>query len=67
MTGGSLLKEATAKSWSEMSHPLSLVVVGAFIALAMELSEYFVVSRTSSLTLSIAGIFKVKIYCELYR
>lgn len=34
------------------------VIVGAFIALAMELSEFLVVVNTSSLTLSIAGIFK---------
>lgn len=38
-------------------------VLGAFIAFFMELSEVLVVTYTSSLTLSIAGIFKVhKIY-----
>ncbi|XP_077302562.1 solute carrier family 35 member C2 [Arctopsyche grandis] len=34
------------------------VSFGAFLAFAMELSEYLVVTHTSSLTLSIAGIFK---------
>lgn len=37
---------------------LSSIFLGSFIALAMELSEYLVVSRMSSLTLSVAGIFK---------
>lgn len=36
------------------------VSVGATIAFAMEVSEFLVVTYTSSLTLSIAGIFKVK-------
>ena len=35
------------------------VGAGAIIAFAMELSEYLVVVNTSSLTLSIAGVFKV--------
>jgi hypothetical protein len=34
------------------------VTVGATIAFAMEISEFLVVTYTSSLTLSIAGIFK---------
>lgn len=34
------------------------ISVGAFIAFAMELSEFLVLSKTSSLTLSVAGIFK---------
>lgn len=36
------------------------ICVGAFIAFFMEMSEVMVVTYTSSLTLSIAGIFKVK-------
>lgn len=36
------------------------VSVGATIAFAMEISEFLVVTYTSSLTLSIAGIFKVR-------
>uniref|UniRef100_A0A0V0G906 Putative solute carrier family 35 member c2 n=1 Tax=Triatoma dimidiata TaxID=72491 RepID=A0A0V0G906_TRIDM len=34
------------------------ITVGSVIALAMELSEYLVISRMSSLTLSVASIFK---------
>lgn len=37
---------------------LSSIFLGSFIALAMELSEFLVVSRMSSLTLAVAGIFK---------
>lgn len=35
------------------------ITIGAFIAFAMEISEFLVLSYTSSLTLSVAGIFKV--------
>lgn len=35
------------------------LVFGAIIAFAMEFSEFMVLSKTSSLTLSISGIFKV--------
>lgn len=35
------------------------ISVGAFIAFAMEVSEFLVLCSTSSLTLSVAGIFKV--------
>lgn len=59
LSGTDLLEHVAKRSWSDLSHPLSLVVAGAFIALAMELSEYMVVVHTSSLTLSITGIFKV--------
>lgn len=34
------------------------ISLGAFIAFAMEVSEFLVLSNTSSLTLSVAGIFK---------
>lgn len=34
------------------------ISIGAFIAFAMELSEFLVLCQTSSLTLSVAGIFK---------
>lgn len=37
------------------------VIGGALIAFCMELSEFLVVSFTSSLTLAVAGIFKVNI------
>uniref|UniRef100_A0A1B6FYX5 Sugar phosphate transporter domain-containing protein n=1 Tax=Cuerna arida TaxID=1464854 RepID=A0A1B6FYX5_9HEMI len=56
--GDKFITDFESKNWSSISHSMSLVVGGAFIALAMELSEYLVVSCTSSLTLSIAGIFK---------
>lgn len=35
------------------------ISIGAFIAFAMEVSEFMVLTNTSSLTLSVAGIFKV--------
>jgi len=39
---------------------LLLLSVGAMLAFLLELSEFLVVSQASSLTLSIAGIFKVQ-------
>lgn len=38
------------------------IVIGACLAFFMELSEFLVLSFTSSLTLAVAGIFKVKYY-----
>lgn len=38
---------------------LTKMFIGAIIAFGMEFSEFLVVNHTSSLTLSIAGIFKV--------
>lgn len=35
------------------------LIAGALIAFAMEFSEFLLVTYTSSLTLSIAGVFKV--------
>lgn len=35
------------------------ITAGAFLAFAMEVSEFLLLSHTSSLTLSISGIFKV--------
>lgn len=43
----------------DVGHTLWTVLLGAFIAFCMECSEYLVITCTSSLTLSIAGIFKV--------
>ncbi|CAH1395154.1 unnamed protein product [Nezara viridula] len=40
--------------WAKVGY----ILLGSVLALAMELSEYLVVSRMSSLTLSVAGIFK---------
>ena len=36
------------------------ISIGAFLAFFMEISEFLVLSHTSSLTLSVAGIFKVR-------
>ena len=38
---------------------LGEVLIGAIIAFFMELTEYLLVSYTSSLTLSVSGIIKV--------
>lgn len=46
-------------SIDEMLYMSLKILVGAFIAFFMEVSEVMVVTYTSSLTLSIAGIFKV--------
>jgi solute carrier family 35 protein C2 len=35
------------------------IVTGAVLAFCMEVAEFLVVTHTSSLTLSVAGIFKV--------
>ncbi|VVC86342.1 unnamed protein product [Leptidea sinapis] len=43
---------------AELSPTIMKISVGATIAFAMEISEFLVVTYTSSLTLSIAGIFK---------
>ena len=48
--------------FSEIQHLLQVfgeVLVGAIIAFFMELTEYLLVSYTSSLTLSVSGIIKV--------
>jgi len=39
------------------------ILIGAFLAFFLESSEYLVVTYTSSLTLSISGIFKVALFC----
>lgn len=46
-----------------MSDTLFKISVGALIAFLMEFTEVMVVTYTSSLTLSIAGVFKVSIDC----
>jgi solute carrier family 35 protein C2 len=38
------------------------ILMGSILAFLLEASEYLVVSHTSSLTLSISGIFKVCLY-----
>ncbi|XP_043646772.1 solute carrier family 35 member C2 [Drosophila teissieri] len=42
----------------EITWAIARITVGALLAFFMEFSEFLVVSKTSSLTLSIAGIFK---------
>ncbi|KAL1130643.1 hypothetical protein AAG570_011885 [Ranatra chinensis] len=59
---GSLLHiVSSAVDGGNMGHAFHIsasIVGGALIALAMELTEYLIISRMSSLTLSVAGIFK---------
>ncbi|XP_074598810.1 solute carrier family 35 member C2 isoform X2 [Brevipalpus obovatus] len=40
------------------TYPMLCILIGSFLAFLMELSEYLLITHTSSLTLSIAGIFK---------
>lgn len=44
---------------SEIALDIFKISGGAFIAFAMELSEFLLLCKTSSLTLSVTGIFKV--------
>lgn len=56
-----------SQDWGAVGHAMSLIMFGALIAFAMELSEYLVVLETSSLTLSVAGIVKVNMFsCCIY-
>jgi solute carrier family 35 protein C2 len=43
---------------SELSYLWAKISFGAFLAFFMEISEFLVLSQTSSLTLSVSGIFK---------
>jgi solute carrier family 35, member C2 len=45
--------------WSQVAHSVFGVLFGAVIAFLMEIAEFLLLMITSSLTLSIAGIFKV--------
>jgi solute carrier family 35, member C2 len=45
--------------WAQVAHTFFGVLLGASIAFLMEISEFLLIMVTSSLTLSIAGIFKV--------
>lgn len=47
-----------AGSLEVLSTNLSILVCGALLAFGLEFSEYLLLSRTSSLTLNISGIFK---------
>lgn len=55
---------AVLSKWDEYAtRDVCMVILkisfGAFMAFCMEISEFMVLAKTSSLTLSIAGIFKV--------
>ncbi|XP_045458450.1 solute carrier family 35 member C2 [Melitaea cinxia] len=56
--GSKCIDELLKLSPEELMPTILKVSVGATIAFAMEISEFLVVTYTSSLTLSIAGIFK---------
>lgn len=43
------------------------IIGGSFIAFCMELSEFLVLSVTSSLTLAVTGIFKVSFFCQFFK
>lgn len=53
-----------ATDWSDIGSILSTtstVIAGAILAFSMEIMEFLVVTHTSSLTLSISGVFKVNV------
>lgn len=62
-TGEALLKLSDTTSSDSLSPDGIMLAIkitgGAFIAFAMEVSEFLLLSYTSSLTLAISGIFKV--------
>lgn len=45
-------------TWDEITWAWVRITLGALLAFLMEFAEFLVLSKTSSLTLSIAGIFK---------
>lgn len=50
--------------WSDIGSILltaSAIIAGAILAFSMEVMEFLVVTYTSSLTLSISGVFKVNL------
>lgn len=54
-----LLNALTERITDETIYAFAHITIGAILAFAMEVSEFLLLSYTSSLTLSIAGIFKV--------
>lgn len=44
----------------------SRILIGSCLGFSLEVSEYFAVYKTSSITLSIVGIIKVSIVCFFY-
>lgn len=61
-----LLQTLTKSITDETIQAFTHISVGAILAYAMEISEFLLLSHTSSLTLSIAGIFKVNILLAVY-
>lgn len=60
--GGRIYDSLKSTDWSDIGNILlttSAVIAGAILAFSMEVMEFLVVTYTSSLTLSISGIFKV--------
>jgi len=62
---GSLLSQKhvsfqTMQEKAEFLNAANSILIGALMAFFMEVAEYLVISYTSSLTLSVAGIFKVR-------
>lgn len=53
-----------ASELAPLLYSLSTLTVGGTLAFGLGFSEFLLVSRTSSLTLSIAGIFKVDLWME---
>lgn len=45
---------------------ISHIIMGSCLAFGLEVSEYFAVYKTSSITLSVVGIIKVSIICSIY-
>lgn len=61
--GGRIYDGIRITDWGNITNILlttGAVVAGAILAFSMEVIEFLVVTYTSSLTLSISGIFKVK-------
>lgn len=60
--GNEIYSNLKSTNWSDIGSiflTTSAVIAGAILAFSMEVMEFLVVTYTSSLTLSISGIFKV--------
>ena len=55
------------QSFAHLGYYMGVFGSSALLAFSLEFSEFLLVSNTSSLTLSVSGIFKVKIYFDLFR
>jgi solute carrier family 35, member C2 len=47
---------------SNIAYNISFILIGSLLAFFLEASEFLLITYTSSMTLSIAGIFKVNFY-----